>query len=46
MRFGFIASLIIAILGIIGVFVDIPIVSQYAFWVIVSAYILLAGLKA
>jgi hypothetical protein len=43
MRFGFIASFVMAILGIVGVFIEIPFVSQYAFWVIVAAYILLAG---
>jgi hypothetical protein len=43
MRFGFIASFIMAILGIVGVFIDIPIVSQYAFWFVVAAYIVLAG---
>jgi hypothetical protein len=43
MRFGFIASFIIAILAIVDVFIPIPIVSQYAFWVVVAAYIVLAG---
>src|SRR5882724_11485853 len=43
MRFGFIASFAMAILAIVGVFIDIPIVSQYAFWFVVGAYILLAG---
>ena len=43
MRFGFIASLIMAILGVVGVFIPIPFVSDYAFWVIVAAYIMLAG---
>jgi hypothetical protein len=43
MRFGFIASLVIAILGIVGVFITIPIISDFAFWVIVVAYIVLAG---
>ena len=43
MRFGFIASLVMAILGIVGVFITIPIISDYAFWVIVGAYIVLAG---
>jgi hypothetical protein len=43
MRLGFITSLIMAILGIVGVFVPIPFVSEYAFWVVLAAYILLAG---
>jgi hypothetical protein len=43
MRFGFIAALVIAILGIVSVFIAIPIVSDYSFWVVVVAYIILAG---
>ena len=43
MRFGFITSLIMIILGIVGVFVPIPFVSEYAFWVVLAAYIMLAG---
>jgi hypothetical protein len=43
MRFGFIVSLIMAILGIVGVFIEIPFVSDYAFWVVLAAYIVLAG---
>jgi hypothetical protein len=43
MNFGFITSLIMAILGVVGVFIPIPIVSDYAFWVVVAAYIVLAG---
>jgi hypothetical protein len=43
MRFGFIVSLIMIILGIVSVFVEIPVVSEYAFWVVVAAYIVLAG---
>jgi hypothetical protein len=45
MNFGFIASLVIAILGIVGVFIAIPIISDYAFWVVVVAYIVLAGTR-
>jgi len=45
MSFGFIASLVMAIVGIVGVFITIPIVSEYAFWVVVGAYIVLAGRK-
>jgi len=45
MRFGFITSLVIVILGIVGVFVEIPIISNYAFWVVVAAYIVLAGTR-
>jgi hypothetical protein len=45
MNFGFIASLVLAILAVVGVFVDIPFVSHYAFWVAIAAYIVLAGTK-
>ena len=31
------ASLVIAIVAVLGVFVEIPIVSEYAFWVLVGA---------
>ena len=34
-----------AIVGIVGVFITIPIVSEYAFWVVIGAYIVLAGTK-
>jgi len=43
MRFGFITSFAMAILAIVSVFTDIPIVSQYAFWFVVGAWIVLAG---
>ena len=36
-------SLILTLLAIIGVFVYIPFVSQWAFWVVISAYLLLAS---
>jgi hypothetical protein len=45
MDFGFIASLVIATLAILGVFVEIPIVSQYAFWVMTGAYLLVVGIS-
>jgi len=45
MSFGFIASLVMAFFGIVGVFITIPIVSEYAFWVVIGAYIVLAGTK-
>ena len=45
MHWGFIASLAIAILAIVGVFADIPIISNYAFWVMTGAYVVLAGAK-
>ena len=43
MNFGFVVSLILVILAVLGVFIEIPIVSNYAFWFAVSAYIILAG---
>jgi hypothetical protein len=42
---GFIASLVVMILAVVGVFIEIPIVSNYAFWFAVGAYILLAGTR-
>jgi hypothetical protein len=33
------------ILAVVGVFIEIPIVSNYAFWFAVGAYILLAGTR-
>jgi hypothetical protein len=42
MRFGFIAALAMAILGIVAVFITNPIISDFAFWVIVIAYIVLS----
>jgi hypothetical protein len=43
MDLGFIASLVLATLAIIGVFVEIPIVSDHAFWVMAGAYLVIAG---
>jgi hypothetical protein len=45
MSFGFFASFAIALVGIAGVFIPIPIVSDYAFWIVVVAYIVLAGTR-
>ena len=38
-----IISLLIAGLSVVAVFVYIPIVSDYAFWFLVAAYVMLAG---
>jgi hypothetical protein len=43
MNFWFIASIAMVIFGIVGVFITIPIISDYAFWVVFLAYIVLAG---
>ena len=37
-------SLLIAILAIVSVFVEIPIVSDYAFWVMTGAFLLVVGI--
>ena len=43
MNFAVVVSLVLAILAVLGVFIEIPIVSDFAFWFAVGAYILLAG---
>jgi small basic protein len=43
MSFWFLVSFALLILAIIGVFIEFPIVSQYAFWLAVAAFALLAG---
>jgi hypothetical protein len=45
MRSGFVFSLILALFAIVSVFVFIPLVTEYAFWVAVAAYIILAGTR-
>jgi hypothetical protein len=42
-HFGFVASLIMVIFAVLSVFIQIPLVSDYAFWFAIGAYILLAG---
>jgi len=42
-NFGFIASLVVMILAVVGVFIEIPLVSNYAFWFAIGAYVMLAG---
>ena len=41
----FLVSVILAGLAIVGVFIPIPFVSNYAFWVAIAAYVILAGLE-
>ena len=43
MNFGFVVSLLLVIIAIVAVFIEIPLVSNYAFWVAIGAYMLLAG---
>ena len=38
----FILSLVLVVLAVVGVFVEIPYLSMYAFWVAVLAYVVLA----
>ena len=45
MHFGFVLSLLTIILAVLSVFIEIPIVSNYAFWFAVGAYVVLAGTK-
>jgi hypothetical protein len=42
-NFGFVASLIMVIFAVLSVFIQIPLVSDYAFWFAVGAYVILAG---
>jgi hypothetical protein len=44
-NFGFVASLLVIITAVLSVFIEIPIVSNYAFWFAVGAYIMLAGTR-
>jgi hypothetical protein len=43
MKFGLALSLILVGFAVVGVFIEIPFISDYAFWVAISAYILLAA---
>jgi hypothetical protein len=38
-----VVSLVLTGLAIVAVFVYIPVVSDYAFWFVVAAYVMLAG---
>jgi hypothetical protein len=42
-NFAFALSLVLAGLAVVGVFVEIPFVSDYAFWIAIAAYVILAG---
>jgi hypothetical protein len=41
----FTISLVLAALALVGVFIEIPVVSNYAFWVLIAAYLMLASRK-
>jgi sulfite exporter TauE/SafE len=43
MNLGRVASIVIAIVAVVGVFVEIPIVSDYAFWIMAGAYLVWVG---
>jgi hypothetical protein len=45
MNFAFALSLILMGLSVVGVFIEIPFVSEYAFWFSVAAYIILAAIR-
>jgi len=36
-------SMALLILAVVAVFIDIPVISNYAFWVVIAAYLLLIG---
>jgi hypothetical protein len=42
-NFGVIVSLLLVIFAVLSVFIEIPIISNYAFWFAIAAYITLAG---
>jgi hypothetical protein len=44
MSFGRMVSLVIAIVAVLGVFIEIPIVSDFAFWVLAAAYLVWVGI--
>lgn len=43
MRFGLALSLVLVGFAVVGVFILIPFVSTYAFWVVIAAYVILAA---
>jgi len=40
----YVLSLLLAGLAVVGVFIELPFVSNFAFWIAVAAYIILAGM--
>ncbi len=45
MRWVHLIALVIGIMAIVGVFIEIPFVSQYAFWVMTVAFLMLASTR-
>jgi hypothetical protein len=43
MAFGFLISLVLVLLAVVSVFIYIPFASEFAFWLVIAAYIALAG---
>ena len=43
MNLTFVLSLLLAGLAVVGVFIEIPIVSNYAFWFAIAAWVMLAS---
>jgi len=41
--YGLGLSLILVGFAVVGVFILIPFVSQYAFWIVIAAYVILAA---
>jgi hypothetical protein len=44
-NFVFVLSLVTVVIAVLSVFIEIPIVSNYAFWFAVGAYVMLAGTR-
>ena len=43
MNIWVIISIAVVLLAVISVFIEVPIVSTYAFWFVIGGYLLLAG---
>jgi hypothetical protein len=43
MDFGFIAALVIAIVAIVDLFADLPLIGGYAFWVLLGGFLVLVA---
>jgi hypothetical protein len=41
-KYGRVLSLILVGFAVVGVFIEIPFVSNYAFWLVIAAYVILA----
>jgi hypothetical protein len=46
MRFGLAFSLVLVGFALVGVFIYIPFISDYAFWIVIAAYVILAAARA